>query len=173
MSDVARNEGQVDTTSKPAQVHGRDAIRDQIATLAEQAQREMVVFAPRYDRNLFNTSRLNQALLRLVARHRYNGVRILVEDSDQLRRENDRLMELARRCSDFIHIHEVAEERRGLRELFVVVDQSGFLYQESIETAAGVVHLSGKSETSVNLANRFEELWTHSSPLSGRLGIGR
>ena len=173
MSDLASNEQQPQTTKEPAQVHGRDAIRETIATLAEQAQRELVVFGPRYDRSLFDTSRLSQALMRLVVGHRHSAVRMLIEDAEQLRRENDRLMELARRCSDFIRIHEVAEEHRGSRELFVVIDQSGYLFQDSIDAATAVVNLSGKTEKSSQLMNRFEELWPHSAPLSGRLGLGR
>jgi hypothetical protein len=59
-----------------------------------------------------------------------------------------------------------------MRDLFVVADHSGYLYQENNEAAA-VVNLSGKTETSVTLANRFDALWAHSTPLTGRFGIGR
>lgn len=161
----------VESTS-PEQLRGRDALRDRIAELVEQARREIIVFAPQYERALFSTGRLSQAIASFATRQRQNRARFLVEDVGQLTRDNERLMELTRRFSDFINVHQVAEEHRGLRELFVVIDRTGFLRQEDIAVAAGVANATGKTQATT-LAGRFEELWTHSTPLTGRLGVGR
>lgn len=156
----------------PEQLRGRDALRDRIADLVEQARHEIVVFAPQYERALFGTRRLSQGIANFATRQRQNRARFLVEDVDQLARDNERLMEQTRRFSDFVNIHQVAEEHRGLRELFVVVDRTCFLRQEDIAVAAGIANMTGKAQATT-LAGRFEELWTHSTPLTGRLGVGR
>ena len=161
-----------DDPAPPAQIHGRDTLRDRLAGLVERAQHEILVFAPRYERALFDTPQLAEALAHFVTRHRQNRARLLVEDAEQLTRDNERLMEVTRKFSDFIEFRQVAEEHRGRREIFAVVDRTGFLHQEDIGAAAAIVHLAAKSKAAA-LAERFEALWTHGTPLTGRLGVGR
>src|SRR3989338_7787759 len=47
-------------------IKGRDQIRDRIAELAEQARREVVIFAPQLDPHFFNTARLGRRLGDLI-----------------------------------------------------------------------------------------------------------
>lgn len=158
--------------SSPEQLRGRDALRDRIVGLVEQARREIVIFAPQYERALFGNARLSQTLASFAVRQRQNRARFLVEDADQLARDNERLLELTRRYSDFIDVHQVAQVHRGLRELFIVIDRTGFLRQEDIAVATGVADTTGKTQATT-LAGRFEEMWIHSTPLTGRFGVGR
>src|SRR3989344_8165804 len=73
-------------------IRDRSETGDFLAMLAENATREIVVFAPRLDGAFFNNSRFARALASFAARHRQNLARIVVEDVDQALRDNHRLV---------------------------------------------------------------------------------
>ncbi len=145
-------------------IRNRGEISDFLAGLVEGATREIVIFAPHLDEALFNTARFSRALASFAARHRHNLARIVVEDSEQAVRDNDRLVGLCRRLSDFIHMHRVADEHVGIREMFAVVDHSGYLLQEDIAKPDCTV-ASRDPRQAVQLARRFNELWDRSESI--------
>ncbi len=138
----------------------RDAIRDHIVALVEQARREIVVSAPRFDGHFFNTARFSEALASFAIRHRHNQARLLVEDARQLVQDNDRLIGLSRRLSDFIHIRQVDEEHSGMQDMFILTDRNGYLHQQDIERHECLVDFNGRNKA-MALASRFEEMWEH------------
>lgn len=143
----------------------RDEIRDYLAELTESAAREIVIFAPQLDGYIFNTTRVSRALASFSARHRQNLVRIVVEDAEQTLRDNDRLVSLCRRLSDFIHIHKVGEEHRGIREMFMAVDHHSYVHQAD---TAKPEHFAGRHDTrqTVMLVRRFGEIWDRSEAIT-------
>ncbi len=143
----------------------RELIRDQLAILVEDARSEISLFAPQLDGQLFNTGRLSRALASFAARQRHGQVRILVEDTAILMRDNDRLVGLRRRLSDFVAIHQVGEEHRGMREMFLVVDHRRYLHQQDITTPELILDIQD-SHGATMLANRFEQWWQRSEPIT-------
>jgi hypothetical protein len=148
----------------PAVVRGRDAIRDQIASLIETGQREIGVCAPQLDPHLFNTPRLHRSLAGFVARHRHNRVRLLVEDAGQAVRDNDRIVDLARRLSNFLDVRQFGEQHRGIRELFVLIDHAGYLHQQDLTRLEAVSDAHGV-RLAAELRRRFQEMWDRSEPI--------
>ena len=142
----------------------RDAVRAQIALLTNQARHEIRIFTPQLDPALFNTAALTGQLASFVAGDRHNVVHILVEDSDQAVRDNDRVMLLCRRMSDFVHLHRVGEQHIGLKEMFLVVDRLGYLHQPDL-TRPDCLSASADARNAVELTYRFQEMWEHSEPI--------
>jgi sugar-specific transcriptional regulator TrmB len=163
--DTAKNKPAANNPEPPRRViRGRDEVGDFLAGLVESATREIVIFTPQIDGSLFNTPRFARALASFAARHRNNLARIVVEDTDQALRDNDRLVGLCRRLSDFIHMHQVAEEHLGIREMFLVVDHRGYLHQQDIAKPDCVAEAHNVHDA-VLLARRFNELWDRSEPI--------
>lgn len=152
-------------------IRDRGEVGEFLAGLVEGATREIVVFAPQLDSVLFNTARVSRALASFAARHRHNLARFVVEDTEQALRDNDRLVGLCRRLSDFIHLHRVAEEHLGIREMFVVVDHAGYLRQEDT-TKPDCVAAPRDARQAVQLARRFNELWDRSEPVASLRAAG-
>jgi hypothetical protein len=148
-----------------------DQAQDRIARLAEAARHEIQVFAPQLDARLFNGARLAAALAHFVARHGQNRARVLVEDGAQALRDNERIVELARRFSEFVDLREVGEAHRGLREVFVVADRAAYLHQQDITRPTCIVDPAGRREAVV-LAGRFESMWEQSLPVPGLRAAG-
>ena len=152
-------------------IKDRGEISGFLAELVEHATREIVIFAPRLDNVLFNTTRFSRALASFAARHRQNQARIVVEDTNQALRDNDRLVGLCRRLSDFIHMHRVAEEHLGMRIMFVVVDRSGYLLQTDT-TRPDCTAASRDPRMAVQLARRFNGMWDRSEPIASLRAAG-
>jgi len=148
----------------PEIARGEEAIGERIATLAEGSVHEFDVFAPQLDPRWFNTGRLHRALAAFATRHRHNRVRLLIEDTTQAVRDNNRMVELARRLSDFFEIRQVGESDRGLRELFVLADRSAVLHQQDVTRVEALVETGGR-RAGAELRSRFQGMWDRSEPI--------
>jgi hypothetical protein len=162
--DTAKNSSAPETPPSRRIIRERREVSDFLSMLAENATREILIFAPRLEGDFFNSSRFSRALASFAARHRQNLARIVVEDTEQTIRDNDRLVGLCRRLSDFIHMHHVAEEHLGMSDMFIVVDHRSYLHQSDITKPDCVAH-SHDGHEAVLLARRFNELWDRSEPI--------
>ena len=154
-------------TTTPARVllKNRDAVRAQIALLAGQARHEVLVFAPLLDPYLFNTAELSHLLASFAARDRHNLVHILIEDVDQAIHDNDRIVMLCRRLSDFVQMRRVGEQHKGLKEMFVVTDHHDYLHQ-SDTTRPECLAAPADAHIASELRHRFREMWERSEPIA-------
>src|SRR6266566_7522799 len=130
--------------SLPITLKDRDAIRERVTSLVESAQREIIVFAPQMDTYFFNGSRMGQALTGFALRHRHNRTRLLIEDGPQVLHDNNRLIALCRRLSEFIQLRQVGEQHLGLREMFIVADGVSYLQQPDVTEPECVVEPAGR-----------------------------
>lgn len=152
------------TAPAHALLKNRDAVRAQLMLLANQARHEIRVFSPHLDSILFNTAEITHLLASFVARDRHNLVHILVEDSEQTVRDNDRIVHLCQRMSDFVQLRRVSEQHTGLKEMFVVVDRLGYLHQQDL-TRPECLSSSADARGAAELLQRFREMWDRSEPV--------
>lgn len=156
----------VEPPTGPSVLKSREDIRDAIAALIGLARRDIVVFAPQMEAFFFNGAQLGGMLASFAAKHPQNRARLLVEDAAQVLRDNDRLVGLCRRFSEFIQLRQVGEEHRGYRELFLIVDGVSYLHQPDITEPECVVEPAGRKYC-VDVKRRFELMWDRSEPLPG------
>lgn len=166
------DEPSTQTDAEHHRLQTRKQIHDAIAGVFQQAQRQLVLFAPFLDAQYFNTAKVEALTGEFIARRRDNHLRVLVEDARQTLLNNARLAQLAHRLPDCVRLRQVGEAHRGLRELFVVADHSGYLHQPDIERADSVTSTHAM-HTAVQLARRFEQMWEQSEPAEdlNRLGL--
>lgn len=169
--ETANNPQASDKAPERRIIRDRTETGNFLAMLAETARREIVIFAPGLDGAYFNNARFARALASFAARHRQNLARIVTEDVEQAMRDNDRLVGLCRRLSDFIHLHQVGEEHLGIREMFMVVDHHGYLHQPDTAKPDCVAH-SHDGHEAVELTRRFNELWGRSEPIPALRAAG-
>jgi len=151
--------------SGPLLIRGQDEIRDHIAALVEGAHHELAIFAPQLDPRWFNTERFASALTRFAVSHRNNRARLLIEDAEQAVSDNNRIVELSRRLSDFFEFRQVGEEHAGVRELFVLADRRSYLHQEDLTRLTAVADLHG-ARAAADLRLRFQAMWDRSEPIA-------
>jgi hypothetical protein len=163
---ASQNPDSESTAPRREVVADPEQVREHMAQLAEGARHDIQLFAPQLDARLFNGGRLTVALAHFVAQHRHSRVRFLVEDGEQALRDNQRVVELCRRLSDYVDLRRVGEVHRGLREVFVVADRAAYVHQQDVTKPTFVVDPAGR-RTAVELASRFEAMWEQSEPVSG------
>ncbi|MFQ5935165.1 MAG: hypothetical protein ACE5LB_01985 [Acidiferrobacterales bacterium] len=156
---------------KRLHVQSRAEARDIINQLFAQARRQIVIFAPALDGYFFNTSHVGQTLASFAAAHRNNMARVLVEHTSQAVRDNGRLVELCRRFTNFIKMRQVDEDDFGLREMFVIIDNSAYLHQRDVERVDYVAALDAPRDARL-LAVKYTRLWERSHSIASILTLG-
>lgn len=167
MADDAKIAGE----TAPVRLRERSAQQARVLELARRARHEFLVFSPQLDPRLFNTGDMTQTLTDFATRDRHNRVHILVEDTDQTVRDNDRVVRLCQRLSDFVQLRRVSEEHLGVRELFVVTDRAGYLHQPDMANPE-CVSAFAQPRAALPLAQHFYEMWERSEPVSAIRTVG-
>ena len=149
----------------------RDDLREAIVNLLGQAHRRIVLFAPVMDGYLFNTAHVAQTLARFATGHRQNLARVLVENTHQALHDNERIIELSRRLSDFIKLRKVGERHTGLTEMFIVIDTSAYLHQPDLTKPDCLLDFTGRRRRA-ELSRKFEQIWDAGEPITGIHPLG-
>lgn len=141
--------------------------------MAEQATRSISIFTQHLEPTIYATEAFTAAVARMCrANTRHAKVRILLTDPDQLGGREHRLVQLAQRLSSFIHLHQPAQQHRGMHCSFLLADLAGYVYREHgdrPEARANFNHPFHAREHE----QTFSAVWEQSEPLSmfRRLGI--
>lgn len=161
-------------SESPAPIHrhpkSREALREAELELLNAARREFMLAAPVLDPGHWNTTAFTEALAHLIARHPQTQVRIVVEDTEQLLDACPRLVELARRYSDRVHLRRLGEAHHGLSSLFAVADRNACLVQADHEQMDATLDLHAPRLAAPWL-QRFEEIWDGTEPVPGLHGF--
>lgn len=163
MTDTSEPAG---ASPRPAHqvLRNRGAVGEQVAALAALAHREIVIFAPRLDPQIFNTTAITDCFTHFVARDHHNFIHVLVEDAGQAVHDNDRLVGLCRRLSDFVKMRRVDEPHLGLNEMFMVADHQAYVHQLDLARPECVASNADR-RMAAQLALRFGEMWERSHPI--------
>jgi len=145
-------------------IRTRDEVTSALQSLLGEARQRVDIFAPRLDPHFFNTQTIAEGLTAVATRNRLSRVSILTEDSQQAVRDNIRLVNLARKLSDFVHLQRVGDEHVGLNEMFVLVDGRACLHQADLARHEAIVERGGGHGTA-ELVMRFNAMWDRSEPI--------
>jgi len=158
-----------ETTRSPAAVrrlHGAEDVRASVIQLVARAEREVTIFAPLLDPRVFDRAELVEALHRCIVQDRHRTIRILVEDAEQVLRDNPRLIALCRKFSAFLSLRRVGPDHEGIRELFVVQDRSGVLHQDPIDRPDALLRSDSRHDAAA-LLERFTPMWDQAESAPG------
>lgn len=144
-------------------VDGRADNRALAAAMATQAQRSIDILTPDLESAVYDDRAFLDAVTRLSTRSRFSLVRVLVCDSTAAVKRGHRLIELARRVSSSILLHNPDREHQDLREGFLVVDGRAYLYKNLAERYKGEANFQGPLRAR-ELTKTFNELWDISAP---------
>lgn len=144
----------------------RDGLRAAQLELVGSARRELRIATPALDAALYSGAAMTEALGRFIAAHARNRLRVVVEDTEHMLQSCTRFVELARRFSDLLVVRRLGEPHRGLRELIMVADHDGCLYQPDVALVDATLDLRSPKHAGA-LAQRFDEIWAASEPAPG------
>jgi len=147
-----------DSAQGPLRLDSRARMREVGIELAEQARRELLLFAPRLDADLYDQAPFLETVRRLALANPHQPVRILVAEARAIARDGHRLIELARHLSSRIALREIDERDQERRDAFLIVDARGYLYRQIAASHKAVAEMNGR-RTARRLREEFNQLW--------------
>ncbi|MDH5444258.1 MAG: hypothetical protein OEY52_01805 [Gammaproteobacteria bacterium] len=130
--------------------------------LIHQARKTIDIYSHVLDPKVFNQSTCIEALKNFVLKSPYSRIRILIRSPQNTLRSGHRLILLARHLSSYIAIRAANEEYSHDQDAFLIADQRGMIQLQEGDRYDGICNFNNP-ELSVELSNRFENAWNHSS----------
>jgi hypothetical protein len=126
------------------------------------ARHQLALLSVDLERNLFGTDAFTSRLRTFILAHRRARLRVLVHDPAAAVRNSIRLVEFGRLLSSRIEFRALPENRRKLREEFLIADERALLYRSAPD------QLSAKHYPDAPLVARshlreFDALWNEST----------
>ncbi len=150
-------------TGQVAYFETRHENRELAVTLAKQAKHTLRILTHDLESAIYENASFIQAVTQLVTRSRHSKVYILVKDSSQAIIHGHRLIELSRKFSSYIHLHNPSKEDKSFLNAFLVADESGYLYRQNATRHEGTANLHDPFRAR-ELREIFDDLWGRSRP---------
>jgi predicted GNAT family N-acyltransferase len=131
--------------------------------LAITADRELRIFSPSLDHDIFDNPDMADALSQLARRSRLSRVRILVTDWRPLVARGHRLVTVAQRLSSIVQIQEISNHPEAPADTFLVRDLNGTLYNPGEADRNGFFEPDSRASAR-RFIDRFDLLWHKSQP---------
>jgi len=140
-----------------------DDFRNQANILAQKAHRQIRIFSPRLDPNIFNNDELRNHLFNFASQHPYAEIHILVQNPQLLVQNGHRLLQLYHRLPSRVQMRTLKPGCPTPHTEFMLTDKAGILYKQSLNRYTGyAVYWSPLDAT--ELADEFDVLWNASEP---------
>jgi hypothetical protein len=118
----------IDVNSKDTlQLHSADENRDFVLALAQQAQRELVIFSQELDAPLYDNEAFERAVFDLARRHPSTQIRILLQDATRALHDGHRLLRLAQTLTSSVFIRRPSRDYREQQGAFIIADATAYL----------------------------------------------
>ena len=131
--------------------------------LAASARRELRIFSPELDREVFGNPDLVSAIAALARKNRLSLLRILVTDTRSIVKRGHRLLELARRLPSSIAIQVISDYPGLATDTFLIRDLDGMLFKPADTDNKGFYEPDSRPDARAFITH-FDELWLRSRP---------
>lgn len=143
-------------------LHRREEVRAMAQTLAEQAQRGLMLLTPDLEPAIFDQQPFLNAISALARRHRDAYFRILLLDSRRVLQYGHRLLELSRRLSPNIEFRRPPPDFHNTGKTFLLCDDAGYYFRPLASRYEGAANFNNPGEVA-RLKKNFMELWGRSA----------
>lgn len=141
----------------------REEIRDAAVTVADAAQRSLVILTPDLEPGIYDNEAFLDIVKRLVLSKRYAKIRMIITEPARAIPNGNRFVGVARRLNTSIELRNAHEDFRGHREAFLIADDNALLYRVDCSRWEGLAAIADRVVTRRYL-DLFEEIWNLSEP---------
>lgn len=139
----------------------KQAIQNGLIELTSTANQRIDILSSYLPADIFNHDPLVKTIFSQIRNNRFAHVRILLSDSSKLIRQHHVFLDLIRRVPSKIQVRKKHPDDQHIPYGFVLVDQTGHLYQPNTHNHQGVMSQRCK-ETVRRLDEEFLTLWGRS-----------
>ena len=144
-------------------LHSREDVRAIAQTLAEQAQRGLMLLTLDLEPAIFDQQPFLNAVSKLARQHQDAFFRVLILDSHRTLQKGHRLIELSRKLSANIQFRCPPPEYQNTGKTFLICDDAGYFYRPLASRYEGTANFNNPGEVA-RLGKYFMELWERSGP---------
>lgn len=141
--------------------------REQAAQLAleliQSARREICFFGPKIDPVLFDNEAVIDSLSEFSRRSPRTQIRIVAIDTHKNVVNSHQLLPLAQKLTSSIKIHLADRKHRDLRQQFLLIDDTAYLFSPNAERYKGRVEKYAPAVVK-EMQQDFEQIWNQSKP---------
>ena len=144
-------------------LHSREEVRAVAQTLAEQAQRGLMLLTLDLEPAVFDQQPFLNAISQLARQRQDALFRILILDSHRALQTGHRLIELSRKLSANIQFRRPPPEYQNTGKTFLICDSAGYFYRPLASRYEGTANFNNPGEVT-RLEKYFLEIWGRSEP---------
>ena len=131
--------------------------------LAATATRQLRIFSPQLDHEVFNRQEMSDAIAHVARNSRHSDIRILISNSKPIVHHGHRLLTLARRLPSLVHIQKLTDHPELPDYSFVVRDIDGTIYKPNDADREGFYEPDSRASAK-RFVDQFDDLWIRSRP---------
>lgn len=143
-------------------VNGSAEFADAALQVVGAARHHLALLSVELERNLFGTQAFIERLRTFILAHRRAQLRVLVHDPAAAVRNSIRLVEFGRLLSSRIEFRAMPEDKRRLREEFLIADERALLYRSSPDQISAK-HYADAPLVARSHLREFDALWNEST----------
>ena len=136
---------------------------DHAVSLVARVHMELVLFSYELDRRIYSSEAFTEPLKKFLLSHERARMRVLVNSAETAVRTGNRLIELGRMLSSRVEFRDLPEEKRELREEYLVCDARSYIYRREPSDLEARYYADAPLQAR-GLLRIFEELWQISPP---------
>lgn len=145
----------------PYLLETRSEIREAGIAVARGARRELLMFGPTLDLDLYNAQEFLEAVKRLALARPDMPVRALLSNGDIASQAGSHIVDLAQRLTSRIAIRRLADDAPDRPDAFLIGDERAYLRRPAAEGSEGIADMHGRREAR-RLRDDFEQMWERS-----------
>ncbi len=142
-------------------LHRRDEVRAMAQTLAEQAQRGLMLLTADLEPAIFDQTAFLNAISKLARQRRDAYFRILILDSRRVLQHGHRLIEMSRRLSPTIEFRRPPPDYHYTGNTYLLCDDMGYFSRPMSSRYEGTASFNNPGVVG-KLKKNFMELWGRS-----------
>lgn len=150
-------------SDKEIKLQTRQDSYDALLKLIQQARYSIDIFSHHFDGNLYNTPEMMASFKHFILDNRQAKLRLLLQDSSNLIRHGHQIIELRRRLTSQIHIHQATNDFDECSQTLILIDKSGFLLRPYSDRYEGIASLNNPLKVKTE-SIFFEKAWETSHP---------
>ncbi len=147
-------------------VKSREHVTETSLRLIQEANRSINILLYDYDEVLLPGSKIGDLLSAFIRQHERCRFQYLCSENDILHERGGKLIQLARKFSTFIKLHQLPDGLKPVQEQFLVVDGNASMLTQHHSSYDYYAHFNDRAMAH-KLNNRFDELWQRSEPVPG------
>ncbi|MBW7930262.1 MAG: hypothetical protein H3C57_03030 [Gammaproteobacteria bacterium] len=131
--------------------------------IAATAKRSLAILTPDLEPDVYEHENFLDVAKRLVLARPYARIQVLVSEPARAIRNGNRFVGVARRLNSRIELRNIPEQHRGIREAFLIADDSALLYRVDASRWEGIADSCDPLVTQ-RYRELFDSLWELSGP---------